>query len=125
MDSNMSPESNTPPPFNPSVNRPPPIIPSMPAPRPVRSGAGWKIFAVVLLILLAMSFVMNLRHLVKGITGGGMPASRDGYGPQLKEVTVKDSESTNKIVVVPIEGIITGSAVDHSDYSMVTVIKEE
>ncbi len=43
------------------------------------------------------------------------------------ENTVKESTSptTNKIVILPIEGIISGDALEQGGYSMVTVVKEE
>jgi protease-4 len=56
---------------------------------------------------------------IKGTYGNG------SYGPRLDEVTVQESSSTNKIAIIPIEGIISGEAIQSSEFSMVTLVKEE
>ncbi|MDB6067847.1 MAG: Signal peptide peptidase SppA, type [Pedosphaera sp.] len=119
MDSNLPPGS-TPPPYN----TPPPVIAPAYAPRPARRGTGWKIFAVILLVLLCLSMLLNFKHAVSSIAGGRGGVTHT-YGPRLEEVTMKESASANKIVVVPIEGVISGQALDQGGYSMVTVVREE
>ena len=125
---NVPPSNPTPPPV---FSRPPIIAPvSAPVARRASRGTGWKIFAVIVFVLLILSVLLNFQHAVSGMLGGrGRSYTyRDGaYGPRLEEVTVRESQSstTNKIVVVPIEGIITGQAIDGTGFSMVTVVKEE
>jgi protease IV len=131
MDSNMPPESspeNTQPPPNPEpppiVHRPP-VIAAAPA-RPASRGTGWKIFAAVLFVLLIISMLLNFQHVVSSLLGGkGVGYRAATYGPRLDEVTVRESASTNKIVVLPVDGIITGEPIDGSGFSMVAVVKEE
>jgi protease IV len=82
------------------------------------------IFAIILLALLALSMLLNFRHAVSGITRGRVRPYHT-YGPRLEEVTVKESSSANKIAIVPIEGVITGQAIDQGGFSMVAVVKEE
>ena len=110
MDSQLPPDFNPPPlppgaPPPPPLNRPPPIIAPLPAPRPVRKGNGWRVFAIILVVLLALSLVANLRHAVLAVVGVKMKSSHS-TGPQLEEVTVRDDKASDKIVVVPIEGVI-------------------
>ncbi|MDB6021916.1 MAG: Signal peptide peptidase SppA, type [Pedosphaera sp.] len=100
----------------------------MPAPQPRRRGTGWKIFAFVLLLLLVGSMFLNFRQAVRGIRGTKIAGRHtSAVGPRLEEVTIKESplETTKKIAVVPIEGVISGDALQQSEYSLVTVVKEE
>jgi protease IV len=125
MDSDLPP-SNTPPPLPPAppvYNRPPPVIAPLPGPRPAKKGSGWKILAIVLVVLLVFSLWSNFKHAVSNVTGGNVRGSR-GSGPRLEEVTIRDNDSPNKIAIVPIEGIISGSATD-GGFSLVTVVKEQ
>lgn len=130
MDSNLPPDNtpppqyNPPPPTPPSFTRPPPVITPSAVPRPARRGTGWMIFAIILLVLLGLSMLLNLRSAVRGITSG-RTASYHSYGPRLEEVTIKDSSSYDKIAVIPVEGIISGSPIDQGGYSMVSLVKEQ
>ena len=137
MDSNLPPDLNpqpaTPPPPSPpppSFNRPPPIIAPLPAPRPARRGFGWMIAAIVVLLgLLMMSVLLNFSQVFRGSMGRRASSYRSGgaaIGPRLEEITLKEGTlSEKKIVVVPIEGIITGQIMEQGGYSMVTIIKEQ
>jgi protease-4 len=129
MDSNLPPENEPQPPFSapppPPVNRPPPIISPTPAPRPARKGSGWKVLVVVLLVLLALSLLFNLRQVVRSVASVKGRSYRES-GPRLEEVLVKDVDAPNKIVVVNVDGVISGEVVDQSGgYSMVSIIKEQ
>src|SRR5206468_156390 len=128
-DSNLPPESNAPsgygaPPPPPSFVRPPPVITPVSGPRPARKGGGWKVFAIILLVVLALSLLMNFGQVVSSVTGHSVRSSH-AYGPRLEEVTVRDNNSSQKIAVIPIEGIITGDAIDGSGFSMVSLIKQQ
>jgi protease-4 len=127
MDSNLPPDSNpqpaTPPP--PAYHRPPPVITPLPVTRPARRGTGWMIFAIVLLVLLIMSAMLNFQQIFKTAVGRRVTPYRTTAGPRFEEVMLKESTYSDKIVVIPIEGIITGQPVDQGGFSMVTVIKEQ
>ncbi len=82
------------------------------------------IFAIILLVLLGLSMLVIFRQAVGGVTTV-RTRSYHTYGPRLEEVTIKEGTSANKIAVVPIEGIITGEAVEQGGFSMVSVVKEE
>lgn len=129
MDSNLPPENNPPPPYNPppvppSFTKPPPVISPAPAPRPSRGGTGWMIFSIILLVLLGLSTLVIFSQAV-GRTRTGRTRSFHTYGPRLEEVVIKESSSANKIAVLPIDGIISGEAVDQGGFSMVSVVKEQ
>lgn len=138
MDSNLPPENNpqpatpppqaapTPPPPPPAYNRPPPVITALPA-RPARRGTGWMICALVVIVLLGMSVLLNFSQLMRGSMGRRVTSYRaSAVGPRLEEITIKESTlSDKKIAVIPIEGIITGQIQEQGGFSMVTVIKEE
>ncbi len=128
MDSQSPSDFNPPtlpasPPPPPPYNRPPPVITPTPGPGPRRSktGAGWKVFAIILIVLLGLSLLANLRHAALAVVGV-KPAR--GTGPQLEEVTVREDASSDKIVVVPIQGVISGEPTDNG-YSLVSVVKEQ
>jgi protease-4 len=50
---------------------------------------------------------------------------RTSVGPRFEEITLKETSYSDKIAVIPIEGIITGQVAEQGGYSMVTVIREE
>ena len=74
-------------------------------------------------MLLALSLLANLRHAALAVVGVKMKPAHSS-GPRLEEVTVRDDDASDKIVVVPIQGIISGEPTDNG-YSMVSVIKEQ
>jgi protease-4 len=126
MDSQLPPDFNPPPsnaPPPPPLNRPPPIITPLPAPRPAQKGGGWKVFAVILVVLLGLSLLLNLRHAALSVVGVKLKPAR-ATGPRLEEVTVRDDDASDKIVVVPIQGVISGEPTDNG-YSLVSVVKEQ
>ncbi|HEX3800350.1 MAG TPA: signal peptide peptidase SppA [Verrucomicrobiae bacterium] len=136
MDSDLPPDTNVPPiaaPPPPPIHRPPPVIPLPPTPPPLpprapRSGAGLKIFAVLLVVILAVSLLVNLQYFVRSFAGNRVKLTGgDSYGPRMDETTVKESEisTTNKIVMIPVEGVISGEAAQQGGYSIVTLVKEE
>ena len=122
----MNPQPAPPPP-PPSFNRPPPIIAPLPAPRPARRGVGWMITAIVLVVLLMMSVLLNFSQLFRSSVGRRVsPYRAMEVGPRLEEITIKEGTlGDKKIAVIPIEGIITGQVMEQGGYSMVTVIKDE
>jgi protease IV len=136
MDSQLPPDFNpnpappsppplpqTAPPPPPPVNRPPPIIAPSTPPRPAKSGSGWKVFAIILIVVLGLSVLLNLMHAIGSATGVKLRSSNNA-GPRLQEVTVRDEDSSDKIVVVPIQGVISGEPTDNG-YSLVSVVKEQ
>src|SRR5690349_8230370 len=135
MDSQLPPDNNPPPgmgatppppppPMSPAFAAPPPVITSSMAPRPARKGGGWKVLAIILFVVLGFSLLLNFGSFVSAISGKRIGTSR-GYGPQLEEVTVRDNHSSSKIAVIPIEGVISGEAIDGTGLNLVTLIKEQ
>ncbi len=119
------PPAAPPPPPPPLPNRPPPVISAVPVARPARKGTGWKVLAIILLALLGLSFLFNVRHAAGDLVKVKGTSSQTS-GPRLEEAVIKDNDSTEKIVVVNVDGVITGSVGEQAGgYSMVTVIKEE
>ncbi|MBI3850646.1 MAG: signal peptide peptidase SppA [Verrucomicrobia bacterium] len=120
MESNLPPAPEY---KGPTMN-PPPIITLPPASRPPRKSRGWKIFAIILLVLLVLSLFANLSHLTSGLAGVKVRSAHYA-GPKLEEVILKDNDSANKIAVVDVEGIITGQVIDRGGVSLVDLIKEQ
>src|SRR5262249_36880541 len=98
-------------------------------PRPPKRGRGWMIFAIILLLLLSLSVLMNFGQLVGGATrvrGGGTIAGGREVGPRLEEAVIEDNSApNNKIAIVEVTGIITGQALNQQGITMVDVIKAQ
>src|ERR1700756_1440558 len=102
----------TPPPPPPAFTPPPPVIVPPAQPRPVKRGRGWMIFAIILLVLLGLSMLVNFSQFagsVMHVRSGGPVVSARYAGPRLEEAVLEDNSSANKIAVIDVNGIITGS----------------
>jgi protease-4 len=89
-----------------------------------KGGRGWMVVALILFVLLAVSFLSNLGHYAKNLVSSGGRRTRSS-GPRLEEVIVEDNDAANKIAVVDIEGIITSRVVDGGGYNLVDVVKAQ
>ncbi len=99
--------------------------------RPVkRSRRGW-IIGIVLLVFVTCGFAFlkvlgTISEVFANVeqVGGGM-SSFSGGSPHLHEVTIESGSSSDKIAVIPIEGVITSSAFDASGYTMVKLVEDQ
>ena len=66
------------------------------------------IFALVLLLLLALSALLNFGLIGRSFSVKGIHDRT--AGPRLEEVVMEDNNARDKIAVVDIKGIITGRA---------------
>jgi protease IV len=83
------------------------------------------IFAVLLLVLLGISVLLNLSSFLDGLSPMKVTHVRPG-GPRLEEVITEDNSApSSKIAVVGIDGIITDRAIEQSGFNMVDVIKAQ
>ena len=109
---------------------PPPIITPPPPAKP-RKSRGWMIFAIILIVLLAVSLFGNFTQFIfhaldSGFSRGGFRTSMAReVGPRLEECLLKDNDASSKIAVVTVDGIITDNATDQAGNSMVDVIKAQ
>lgn len=137
MDSNLPPESGSPdsapvppapaapPPLTPRPpHRPPPVIGPTAANRPPRRSWGWPILCLILLFLLVASLVGNLKGAFSGMTSTRMGSERAG-GTRLEEVVLKDNDASHKILVITVDGVISGQSIEAGVPNMVTLIKEQ
>lgn len=83
------------------------------------------ILAIILFVLLGLSMLFNVGHMAGNLLHGkGVKYTRT-VGPRLEEVVYEDNDAANKIAVIQVDGIITGSALDQSGFSLVDVIKAQ
>ena len=82
------------------------------------------IVALVLLVLLGISVLVNLGHLLSGLLPIKV-AGANSVGPRLEEVTSEDNGASSKIAVIEVNGIIMSRAMDQGGYGMVDVIKAQ
>jgi protease-4 len=102
---------------------PPPIVtPTVLLAQPKKTGRGWMITAIVLAVILV--FTIGSR-MVGSLFEAVASAEGIGGAPHLQEVTLERHQSSDKIAVIPVEGIITGSSRDGSGYSMVELIEDQ
>lgn len=86
------------------------------------------IFAIILLVLLGLSALLNFGQFASGLAhvgGGPVSARTREVGPRLDEVVLEDNNASIKIAVVEVNGIITGAAIDQQGINMVDVIKAQ
>ena len=81
------------------------------------------IIAIVLLVLLAGSVLLNFSQLFDGLVAVGGRSYRQA-GPQLIETLVEDNSSHHKIAVIPVDGIISSMA-QQGGYTMAERIKAQ
>jgi protease IV len=123
MEDSTPPAAPPPPPYVP----PPVIMPPNQPQRPKR-GRGWMIFAIVLLVLLALSVLVNFSQLAGSVmrVSGSRSVSNSRYaGPRLDENVLEENGASTKIAVVDVKGIITDSPLSQQGYSMVDIIKAQ
>src|ERR1700722_12454492 len=117
---------SSPPPPPPSVPPPPPVI--APQPSKPKKSRGWMIVAIIVIILLCLSlfgnFVQSIAHAFSFSNNFQPTASREA-GPEFEEAILKDNDANDKIVVITVDGIISGHQADQAGNSMVEVIKAE
>ena len=82
------------------------------------------VFAIVLLVLLALSVLLNVGSLFTRSLG---PTRHAGHsvGPKLEEVVTEDHDAVNKIAIIEVSGIITSRVMDQGGYNLADVIKAQ
>jgi protease IV len=114
-------DNTTPPPLPPT---PPPLIaPARVVVPPKRRAGAWPVIALVLLCLLLVSMFSNIKHMFGGVSGHSSLPSRAGI-PRLEETLLEDNDSTNKIAVIEVDGIIT-SELARGGVTMVESIQDQ
>jgi len=86
------------------------------------------VFAIVLLVLLGLSLLVNFSQLAGSVVRGGGSRSIGtvrSAGPSLNETILEDHSASDKIAVIDVDGVITSSPVNRDGYSMVDVIKAQ
>jgi protease IV len=136
MDENVTPPTPAPetvpasaPPLPPPPLRAAPPRFQQPAyvPPAPRGGRGWKVFAIILCVLLVFVLIFNPLAILSDLAGGGGGGMMTGHasGPQLQEHWIEDNGSANRIVVVPVEGVITSQSMGRGGPTMVDIIQEQ
>src|SRR5882672_4352968 len=108
MDNDFPPPANpTPPPLFPPPPTPPHPLPVTVPPRKQKTGRGWMIAALVLGFLLLLSLLGTFVSAFFNVI-----TSAEGFGGEtrLQEVTIERSRATDKIAVIPIQGIISSGS---------------
>ena len=83
------------------------------------------VLALILLVLLGISAVFNFGHFAGNLLRGRNVKYTRTVGPRLEEAIYEDNDSANKIVVVEVNGIISGGMIDQSGFNLVDIIKAQ
>ena len=95
-----------------------------PAPKP-KSGGGWKVFAIILLVFLMISVFYNIGSFFSGLLEVSDGAAMHGAGPRLTEVVREDNDAADKIAIIDVSGIIMSGAMDSGSFDMVDIIRAQ
>ena len=95
-----------------------------PAPKP-KSGGGWKVFAIILLVFLMISVFYNIGSFFSGLLEVSDGAAMHGAGPRLTEVVREDNDAADKIAIIDVSGVIMSGATDSGSFDMVDIIRAQ
>src|SRR5260370_12953009 len=97
MEDNVTPPSASspppPPPPPPPLNPPPVIVAPQPS-TPRKSGRGWMVFSLVLLVLLIFSGLYNVGNFFTSTLIHGKAPHTRSVGPKIEEELSRDRKST-------------------------------
>ena len=124
MDNDFPPTNPTPP--NPApapaAAPPPPLPPPIIAPaRKQKTGRGWVIATFVLAALLVLTVIGSFIGSFFNVLGNAEGMAGE---TRLTEVTIERNRSSDKIAVIPVEGIITSGS-DGAGNNMVRLIEDQ
>jgi protease-4 len=128
MEENAPPPINNPPPAVPTPPPqlpPPPMITPPPPGPPRRGGRGWMVLALIFFVLLAISMLYNVGNFAGNLLRGRSVKYTRTIGPRLEEVIYEDNDAANKIAIIPVDGVISGSVIDQSGFNLVDLIKAQ
>jgi protease-4 len=84
------------------------------------------IFAIILIVLLAVSLLGNFAQAISRAFAFNRNFSTSftrEVGPRLDEVLLKDNDARSKIAVIPVEGIISSATLDQDGNNLVDLIR--
>lgn len=119
-------DQNTPANAVPPISPPPipPPLASAPLRPKERKPRGWMILALILLVLLFLSVMAFMGDFaMQLVPGAGVPAGE--AGPRLEEVLLQNNHASQKIAVIPVEGIIMSQSLDGGAYGIAEVIRAQ
>ena len=93
-------------------------------PRQPRRGRAWMVLALILIVLLGLSLLINFSQFAAGFGSGPVGRHRMA-GPRLDEVVLEDNGAANKVAVLDINGIISSSSIDGTSFTLVDLIKAQ
>lgn len=80
---------------------------------------------ILSLVLLGILGLVMMGQFVSFFTGGGTHTTGTQSGRQFQEITVEGERQSDKIVVVPVEGMITSAPWDPAGRSMVDAVEDQ
>lgn len=83
------------------------------------------VLAIVLFVLFGISMLFNLGSIAGNVLHGRPVKYTRSAGPRLEEVVYEDNDAANKIVVIEVDGIISGRSIDGSGVTLVDLIKAQ
>jgi protease IV len=102
----------------------PPIIVNTPPP-PRSSCSGWKMFSVILVVLLLGSLALNFLGLLGAMVGGVGGATGAQSGKHFHEVVVDNPTAKPKIAVLEVKGMISSDPWGRGTKSIADIIEDQ
>jgi protease-4 len=114
------------PPVPPVSYRPPPVLrpgtPPRPAARNANPGRGWMIIAIILAVLLGLSFLANIGG---SISHGVATAHRGAHKSGLMPVYLEQNNAKSDVMVIDVDGVITSQSLDSAGHNLVDLIRDQ
>lgn len=102
----------------------PPVIAAPVYARPPKQGNGWKILAILLiLVLVGLIFTRVGMRVSRSLAGSGKPVRE--RETRMEEILVENKSSENKIAVIDVDGIISSELAGRSGKNMVDAISDQ
>ena len=108
---------------NPKPPRLPPASAPARTPKPPKRGRGWMVLSLVLFAVLGIVLAMNALGFARTLKIKGMSTQRGSH--EFLEVMVEDNSSRHKVLLLDIEGIISGAVIDGRGHNLVSWIKDQ
>ena len=88
-----------------------------------KEGRGWRLVAIVLMVIIGLITVVELSSMFSGALGK-TPVVHN-TGPKLFEVVMEDNDSSDKVLVIHVQGVIQSGPAENTGFPLPKMISEQ